>query len=1368
MKNKSKRIMALCLVLALALPLLSVPAYADETGSSETEAVIPAETVYIKDADDLKKLAENCVLDSWSQGRTVILLEDISLDGMEDFQIPIFCGVFEGGVHTISGLKQEGSLSPAGLFGILQDTAVVKDLKVSGTVSPSGDGEVVGGIAGLNYGIVMNCSFIGTVSGKSSTGGIIGINGLTGQLHNCVSSGATFGEKATGGIAGANRGTVTACKNESYINIAGLDPAINVEDVSVSAFFDMAQLPSSETLNVTSDTGGIVGYSSGAVITCANTGMVGYQHSGYNVGGVIGRNSAYIMACTNEGTVYGRKDVGGIVGQMEPYIVVDLSQDVLAQLQNELLGLNYLMDTAVYDAGAASDTAAARVGEMSYYVDAAASIVRDLISEASGEGDVPTIPTVTDATLEELSAAINGIADQFRLLSSEMYDASGTLTNDMQAIGGKVQSIEALALSTASEVQDASVQDIIQDTSDVDIDSVTFGKALACENSGEVMGDVNVGGIAGAMAVEHELDPEDDVSSYSSNLLQKQYELKSILQKCVNIGSVTAKKDCAGAVCGRMDLGLALDCEGYGRIESESGDYVGGIAGYVCSTVRSCSAKCTLSGGSYVGGIVGSGVEDSATGSSSTVEKCISLVEIERCDQHCGAISGFDAGTFLENVFVSDTLAGISGVSLKGQAEPCLYSELTSRESVPDRFKHFTLSFVVDGVTIDSLSFNYGASFPASVYPALPQKEGCYAVWDTKTLNELHFDKTVTAVYTPYITALESEQLRDNGRPVLYVEGSFSEGDSLTVTAQSDDPPIASNGASIGQWYIELPDYGQAQHTVRYLPESGEGNRSEVYVRNNGAWEKLKFNDFGSYICFDIDGGSAEIAVVEAKANQWIWLILVGALLLLTLAFMWLILNKKSRFHALLAGFKERRAASRSEEKAHHGKNHFKSRRLVRIWTAAVCAIVLVALAVAVFLPSSPLRARLEAIQMLRVLSKQEELSAELEIGAAIGDRDIQTLATLWRTNADSSSISCVETDGVKLYYANNAIFFENGKGYTASGLFPNYYKLIEHSRDVLPLALMSCSEESGVKSYDISAAGKDAKAILSLLTPAYAERLCDEGTVHIILEAENDALISMRFEGSGFLNDEAATPITVSACLSEITFQHETGHDVPQAVLDSIKSGSYSELDLSESIFALASAWVKLDGIDPLCADIILSADCGPLLLKDALTYHRVNAGEAEIRCIERKDAAVYFTDSAVCGKSGQAANTAESALTGSVNIIELAYQLCMNGEFSCTEAQGQYIYKFTLSDDDIRSFVCSIVPEAESMDINFDSASLRVAVKDGVISTIRFRASGSARVVLADVGATVSAAVTFDGKADMSFTVPARVTRALTAEQK
>ena len=49
-------------------------------------------------------------------------------------------------------------------------------------------------------------------------------------------------------------------------------------------------------------------------------GAVGYAHVGYNIGGIVGRQSGYLSSCTNSGTILGRKDVGGIAGQLEPEV----------------------------------------------------------------------------------------------------------------------------------------------------------------------------------------------------------------------------------------------------------------------------------------------------------------------------------------------------------------------------------------------------------------------------------------------------------------------------------------------------------------------------------------------------------------------------------------------------------------------------------------------------------------------------------------------------------------------------------------------------------------------------------------------------------------------------------------------------------------------------------------------------------------------------------------------------------------------------------------------------------------------------------------------------------------------------------------
>ena len=79
----------------------------------------------------------------------------------------------------------------------------------------------------------------------------------------------------------------------------------------------------SEAANTATDLGGIVGLSRGVIRECSNSGTVGYRNMGYNVGGIAGTQSGYIVDCRNDGAVQGRKDVGGIVGQLEPAVVLD-------------------------------------------------------------------------------------------------------------------------------------------------------------------------------------------------------------------------------------------------------------------------------------------------------------------------------------------------------------------------------------------------------------------------------------------------------------------------------------------------------------------------------------------------------------------------------------------------------------------------------------------------------------------------------------------------------------------------------------------------------------------------------------------------------------------------------------------------------------------------------------------------------------------------------------------------------------------------------------------------------------------------------------------------------------------------------------
>ncbi len=69
---------------------------------------------------------------------------------------------------------------------------------------------------------------------------------------------------------------------------------------------------------------------------CDNYGEVGYPHVGYNIGGVAGRQSGYLLGCDNNAAVHGRKDIGGIVGQAEPYLWLNTSADRLDEVRDNL------------------------------------------------------------------------------------------------------------------------------------------------------------------------------------------------------------------------------------------------------------------------------------------------------------------------------------------------------------------------------------------------------------------------------------------------------------------------------------------------------------------------------------------------------------------------------------------------------------------------------------------------------------------------------------------------------------------------------------------------------------------------------------------------------------------------------------------------------------------------------------------------------------------------------------------------------------------------------------------------------------------------------------------------------------------------
>lgn len=1136
MKKTGKIGRFLSVIISAALAVSSIAALPLSAAES-------SKTYKISTADELIEFSKLCRLDSWSKGKEFVLTTDIILTGKDFTSIPIFSGTFDGQGHSIKGVSVTG-VTGRGFFSIIGENATVKNLNVVGIVRPSGSESSIGGIAGTNKGVIYNCRFSGKVAATNTVGGIVGENTSTGSVLKCTAAGTVDGEKFTGGVVGNNSGNIVQSINAASVNTTNEEKKHSLEDIDLSTLTDVESYTkkssSSDETSSATDTGGIAGYSTGTIFSCENSGSIGYPHVGYNIGGIAGRSSGLIMNCNNYGHLNGRKDIGGIAGQMEPYLVVNINPDNMTELKDELEKLTNLIDTAINetndDSLAINSTVESASGYLQSATDSADNIqqkltdygdhvtseidrtsavisdaierldkitglipdatnslstgsdrlseafdglsetqkysddsidrlkkLSDTIKEASdkandaskkiddglkavadslhnsasdGSTGISMGFTLVEDGLEELSDATKGISDAIKAISdilsgggdippdisNELSDLADSIAKASDALGdiswgvqeiidsvdldsdkiydglvGASDGIKALseAISGTDESTDSiktildntadtgkdvnssfghfsdaftaftnttdiftdisnqtselfdflngvetveigtpddsikddtenlfssltsfidamntlnvqasnagvtlsdnlvkindqtyvvsdiitdmldidDEEDYIKDTSDVDTDKIKNGKVYKCTNYGTISGDLNIGGIAGQMAIEYDFDPEDDISSKTDSPLNQKLETKAAAIKNTNYGEVIAKKNCAGGIAGQMSLGVVKNCSAFGKVTSESGDYVGGISGKSSAKIISCYAKALLSGRNYIGGIAGS---------ADTVMDCYSLVDITDSQSYFGAISGTTDGEFEGNYFVSDELSGLNGASYKGAAEPIPYQQLISIPNIPEEFRTFTLKFIADDNVVDKIEFSYGDTIDESELPAIPAKDNCYAKWNYDSLEDLHIDKEIEAEYFTVIKNVRSDDCRDGGKPIWLAEGIFTEDDTLPVRQNeyvNQTPPIIflmDKTELCESWTLTVPNDNSETHNLRYLVNAESKRDPEIYVKNSsGEWEKAETRHIGSYLCFEASGDSPEILAVYKTLN--IFLIAVTA-----------------------------------------------------------------------------------------------------------------------------------------------------------------------------------------------------------------------------------------------------------------------------------------------------------------------------------------------------------------------------------------------------------------------------------------------------------------------------------------------------------
>lgn len=220
----------------------------------------------------------------------------------------LFTGSFNGNGHTIQNLEINSSEEYVGIFGFIGPKGVVENLIVE-NIKIYCTEHSIGGITGWNLGTIRNCHVTGSMYGRSSVGGLAGLNGsgdgtrsytdllsnnilitneeIEGVILYCSTDVEVIGTKIDsvsmgfGGLVSGNAGIIGFCKSSG--NIKG-----------------------------GRDCGGLAGSNGGLIYNCYSDCNV----QGINfVGGLLGENSKSVMMCYSTGIVTGEERFGGLVGK---------------------------------------------------------------------------------------------------------------------------------------------------------------------------------------------------------------------------------------------------------------------------------------------------------------------------------------------------------------------------------------------------------------------------------------------------------------------------------------------------------------------------------------------------------------------------------------------------------------------------------------------------------------------------------------------------------------------------------------------------------------------------------------------------------------------------------------------------------------------------------------------------------------------------------------------------------------------------------------------------------------------------------------------------------------------------------------------
>lgn len=767
-------------------------------------------------------------------------------------------------VSSVLGNKDTG-----GVVG--KNYGWVKSSKNSGKVnsSPVEESHNIGGICGINDGVLENClndAEIGYKNVGINIGGIVG--NQSGCVIECQNIGDIFGSKSVGGIFG---------RFEPYTDISIEDLDRVKDDVNEIRENVKSDIDNSwnNTINdidslrdrLNNDINGVLDS-----LTSSQTGLLDAirdRISSSDSGSLTG-----LLDSLSDSAREISDDLGGL-SESGSLLLDQLNDETKGSLGEALDSINNTIDTAnrageslndvlqdvdnlITDANDAyndgdwqtlSDRLDSLDGRLDYIQDTMLdpisssitsslnAVTRTLNSIRNDSNDIADAISgplkQAETILKNAKAQIDAANEQITKIRTDIKQAiekindilSGLFPTAKPKPVGSVISDTIFMTAYADEKLDLNedeIKDTLKNLTSVDIDisrnvagmNTDDALVMYCVNSGEVTGEKDLGGIGGTIGIESAVKYGNNVTLPSGKIITPTSIVKAVVNGCISEGEVFSRNGYGGGVVGDASFGIIKNSVTETNITSDEGGYVGGIAGYSKGKIYNCAAISDLKGSDHVGGIAGEG---------DTIATCYALPRIDGVVEKSGAITGTAGGVVQNNYFIKEGLSGIDGTDYEGKAVALDYTEMTGADNIPEKMTGFSndtwymgsgdIFLPQNRVLSDNSASNIGA--------LIKSKSAEYAAFHFKVKFDID-EETVKEFTVDYNTVLNSEEIPD----IEPRDGYCPQWDKDT----SD--PIRRNTIFKAEYLDAVKTLGTAEEPPLLLVEGNFKDGSEVH-----AWE---------------------------------------------------------------------------------------------------------------------------------------------------------------------------------------------------------------------------------------------------------------------------------------------------------------------------------------------------------------------------------------------------------------------------------------------------------------------------------------------------------------------------------------------------